>query len=91
MDGIVVAFFVPVVIFLVIVAPAWIWMHYRSKQRAQGALSEEERAELEALAGQAERMIDRIETLEAILDTETPEWRTRMSGGSSVAERRALR
>ena len=91
MDGMVVAFFVPVVLFMCIVAPTWIFMHYRSKQRAQGALSEEERAELEALAAQAERMIDRIETLEAILDSETPEWRTRMSGGLGADERRALR
>ena len=77
MDGIVVAIFVPVVIFLAIVAPAWLWMHYRSKQRLQGALSENERDELEALALQAERMLERIDTLEAILDAETPEWRAR--------------
>ena len=77
MDGIVVAFFVPTVIFLVIVAPAWIWMHYRSKQHAQGKLSENERAELETLAVQAERMLERIDTLEAILDAETPDWRKR--------------
>ncbi len=77
MDGIVVAFFVPAVIFLVIVAPAWIWMHYRSKQHAMGALSETERVELETLALQAERMLERIDTLEAILDAETPDWRKR--------------
>ena len=77
MDGVVVAFFVPTVVFLTIVAPIWIFMHYRSKQRAQGALSEDERMELEALASQAERMVERIETLEAILDSETPGWRSR--------------
>ena len=79
MDGIVVAFFVPVVIFLTIVAPVWIFMHYRSKQKAQRALSDAERDELETLATQAERMVDRIETLEAILDSETPGWRKRLS------------
>jgi phage shock protein B len=78
MDGIVVAFFVPTVIFLAIVAPVWIFMHYRSKQRAQGSLSEDERSELEALTGQTERMVERIETLESILDSETPGWRSRM-------------
>ena len=78
MDGWMVAFFVPVVIFLTIVAPVWIFMHYRSKQRAQGALSEEERLELEALSMHAERMMDRIDTLEAILDAETPGWRKRV-------------
>lgn len=75
MDGIVVAFFVPTVIFMVIVAPAWIFMHYRSKQQANSALSETERAELENLTLQAERMLDRIDTLEAILDAQTPDWR----------------
>ena len=77
MDGIVVAFFVPTVIFMVVVAPAWIWMHYRSKQHAQGALTENERIELDTLALQAERMLERIDTLEAILDAETPDWRKR--------------
>ena len=77
MDGLVIAFFVPTVVFLTIVAPIWIFMHYRSKQRAQGALSEDERMELEALTSQAERMVERIETLEAILDSETPGWRSR--------------
>lgn len=80
MDGIVVAIFVPTVIFMVIVAPAWIWMHYRSKQHAQGALSENERAELETLMLQAERMLERIDTLEAILDAQTPDWRKRGEG-----------
>ena len=56
-------------------------MHYRSKQQAQGALSEDERMELEALAAQAGRMTERIETLEAILDAETPDWRDRMREG----------
>jgi phage shock protein B len=78
MDALTVAFFVPVVIFLTIVAPVWIFMHYRSKQRAQGALSDDERLELETLASTAGRMMDRIDTLEAILDAETPGWRKRM-------------
>jgi phage shock protein B len=79
MDGIVVAVMVPTVLFLTIVAPVWIYMHYRSKQKAQGALSAEEREQLEMLAAHAERMVDRIETLEAILDSETPGWRKRLS------------
>jgi phage shock protein B len=41
-------------------------------------LSDDERTELEALTSQAERMVDRIETLESILDSETPGWRARM-------------
>jgi phage shock protein B len=80
MDGIVVAFFVPAVIFMVFVAPAWIFLHYRSKGHAQGALSEAEQADLETLALQAERMLERIDTLEAILDAETPDWRKQDPG-----------
>lgn len=69
--------FVPAVLFMVVVAPIWLVMHYRSKRREQGALSGEERAELEKLTDLAERMGERIETLEAILDAETPDWRKR--------------
>ncbi len=75
MSDVVIAFFVPTVVFLVIVAPLWILMHYRSKQRARGELSAEERQLLELLAVRAERMGERIETLESILDDETPGWR----------------
>ena len=78
MDGSI-AFMVPTILFLCIVAPVWIFMHYRSKQNAQGALSEVERTELESLTTQAQRMMDRVETLEAILDDDTPGWRKRMS------------
>ncbi|HEY6598521.1 MAG TPA: envelope stress response membrane protein PspB [Pseudomonadales bacterium] len=79
MSDVVVAFFVPTVVFLVIVAPLWILMHYRSKQRSMGQLSVDERQLLEQLAVRAERMGERIETLEAILDDETPGWRSRLS------------
>lgn len=75
MDGLVVAFFVPTVLFMVVVAPVWIWMHYKSKERDRSALSETERAEMESLALQAEQMLERIDTLEAILDAQTPDWR----------------
>lgn len=75
MDDLVILAFVPTVIFMVLVAPAWIFMHYRSKQQAHSALSETERADLETLALQAEAMLERIDTLEAILDAQTPDWR----------------
>jgi phage shock protein B len=78
MDDIVVAFMVPAIVFLCFVAPVWIFMHYRSKQKSQSTLSDQERFELETLSAQAERMVERIETLEAILDSETPGWRKRM-------------
>lgn len=70
-------FFVPVVLFVLFVAPVWLILHYRSKRQAGASLTAEEQRELEALAEQAERMLDRIETLESILDVEAPGWRER--------------
>ncbi|MEC7380435.1 MAG: envelope stress response membrane protein PspB [Pseudomonadota bacterium] len=75
MDSLAVAIMVPSIVFMVFVAPAWVWLHYRSKRNAQGALSETERADLEALMYKAEAMLERIDTLESILDSQTPEWR----------------
>ena len=68
---------VPAILFLIFVAPLWVIMHYRSKGRSQGMLTDDERAELERLASSAEYMRERIETLESILDAETPDWRRR--------------
>ena len=66
---------VPSIVFMVIVAPLWVWLHYRSKRRAQAALTESERDNLEALLLKSEAMMERIDTLESILDVQTPEWR----------------
>ena len=67
----------PTVLFLIFVAPIWIIMHYRSKNRAKDSLTAGEHAELENLAATAASMRERIETLESILDAETPDWRQR--------------
>lgn len=75
MEGMVVAFFVPVVVFLVVVAPIWIIVHYRSKTRTADGLTERERAELDEMIEVANKMAARIETLESILDVESPGWR----------------
>ncbi len=75
MDGIVVAFFVPIVVFLVVVAPIWIVVHYRSKTRAADGLTARERHELDEMIEVANKMAARIETLESILDVESPGWR----------------
>ena len=67
----------PTILFLIFVAPIWIIMHYRSKNRAQASLTNDERDELERLAEAAENMRERIDTLESILDSESPDWRRR--------------
>ena len=75
----VIPFVVPALVFLIFIVPLWLFLHYRSKSREQSALTEEERAELQSLAIAAQRMGQRIETLEAILDDDTPEWRNRLA------------
>ncbi len=68
----------PVIIFLVIVAPIWLILHYRSKGQVSQGLSEEEYIQLSDLSETADKMADRIKTLEAILDVETPDWRNKL-------------
>ncbi len=68
----------PVIIFMVIVAPIWLILHYRSKKLVSQGLSEEEYIQLSELSEMADKMGDRIQTLEAILDAETPNWRSKL-------------
>jgi phage shock protein B len=68
----------PVIIFMVIVAPIWLVLHYRSKGQVSQGLSEEEYIQLSDLSETADKMADRIKTLEAILDADTPEWRHKL-------------
>ncbi|MGK0250357.1 MAG: phage shock protein B [Oleispira sp.] len=65
----------PLMVFLVIVAPLWLILHYRGKRHASQGLSGDEHEKLQALAVRAEQMQDRIMTLERILDAEAPQWR----------------
>ena len=76
MEGWIVAVFVPVVVFLVVVAPIWIILHYTSLAKTADGLSSGERVELEEMIDVADKMAARIETLEAILDVESPDWRS---------------
>lgn len=67
---------VPIILFMIFVAPIWVIMHYRSKNKMGQGLSEHELLQLNDLAHRAEKMADRIKTLEAILDAESPKWRS---------------
>ncbi|WP_215397195.1 envelope stress response membrane protein PspB [Rheinheimera oceanensis] len=67
---------VPIILFMIFVAPIWVIMHYRSKNKMGQGLSDQELLQLNDLAHRAEKMADRIKTLEAILDAESPKWRS---------------
>ena len=77
--------FVPMVLFMVIVAPTWIVMHYRSVNRSNSQLSEDDRQALEDMLVAVDQMADRIESLESILDADHPNWR-QDSGGQTKKE-----
>ncbi|EWH11856.1 phage shock protein B [Catenovulum agarivorans DS-2] len=65
----------PIIIFLIFVAPIWLILSYRSKKQLNQGLTEAEQNQLIELSKKAERMADRIEVLENLLDIESPNWR----------------
>ena len=73
--------FVPMIVFLTIVVPIWITLHYRSLNNSSRALSDEERESLEEMLETVDRMTDRIVNLEAILDADRPNWRNEKEFG----------
>lgn len=78
MGDIVALIVAPIIVFMVIVAPIWLILHYRSKKHLSQGLSQEEFNKLQELARQAEKMSERIHTLEAILDSDVPDWRKKV-------------
>lgn len=66
---------VPLVLFLVFVAPVWIISHYVTRWRTAKTLSAEDEKMLAELWELAPRMESRINTLERILDADVPDWR----------------
>ncbi|EKA4466926.1 phage-shock protein [Vibrio parahaemolyticus] len=65
----------PVIVFLIFVAPLWLFLYYRSKRKTDSALSSQDLERLQVLSEKAEAMQSRVDTLERILDAESPTWR----------------
>jgi phage shock protein B len=61
---------VPLILFLVIVAPIWIIAHYVTRWRMAKTLSPEEEKQFAELWRIAERMEQRIDSIERILEAE---------------------
>ncbi|MTD39607.1 envelope stress response membrane protein PspB [Erwinia sp. CPCC 100877] len=66
---------IPLTIFVLFVAPIWLWLHYNNRQERGSQLSQSERQRLMQLNEEAQRMRERIQALEQILDAEHPNWR----------------
>ncbi|WP_213714571.1 envelope stress response membrane protein PspB [Cedecea lapagei] len=65
---------IPLTIFVLFVAPIWLWLHYSNRPDA-GQLSQSEQQRLAQLIDEARQMRERIQSLEQILDAEHPNWR----------------
>ena len=67
--------FVPTILFLTVVVPIWLTMHYRSVNRSSRSLKEEDRETVEHMLETVDKLSDRIQALESILDADHPDWR----------------
>ena len=67
--------FVPTILFVVVVAPIWISLHYRSVSRSSRSLTDEDRESVEHMLETVDTLSERIVTLESILDADHPDWR----------------
>ncbi len=63
------------VIFMVVVLPVWLLLHYLTRMKAMRGLSKEDEAALKKLWEESARMEKRIQSLEIILDNRHPNWR----------------
>lgn len=78
MTGGTTAVFVLSIIFMTVVLPIVVVMHYVTKWKATRGLSDDEQRLLEDLWRQSERMQSRLNALETILDEQSPDWQRKL-------------
>jgi phage shock protein B len=66
---------VPTVLFMVVVMPIWLVMHYRAKGKTGRGLANDDQAILDDLLRTLDSLSARMATLESILDERNPRWR----------------
>ncbi|WP_404422945.1 envelope stress response membrane protein PspB [Thalassospira australica] len=77
---------IPLIVFISVVGPVWVVFHYitvwkrmkADQRKTDPAELAREKEAVSALKGRAERLENRIETLERLLDAEVVEWRNRI-------------
>lgn len=65
------------ILLTVVVAPLWLIFHYVTKWKQMKGITPEDEASLGDLRTAADRLEDRIRTMERIMDDEVPDWRSR--------------
>ena len=63
------------ILFMAVVAPLWILLHYLTRWKSTKTISNEDENILGELWESAERIERRLNNIERILDIETPDWR----------------
>ena len=71
------ALFVLTLIFMTVIVPLFVIMHYTTKWKATKGLSDDEHQMLEDLWKESQAMQSRVNALETILDNEVPDWRNK--------------
>ncbi len=65
------------VLFMTVVAPIWVLLHYITRWKSTKTISNEDESLLADLWESAERIDQRLTNIERILDAEAPDWRNR--------------
>jgi len=65
------------ILLVVVVAPLWIIFHYITKWKEMKSFTPEDEASIGDMRSVADRMENRLRSLERILDDEVPNWRSR--------------
>ena len=68
----------PIIFFLIFVAPIWVILHYRHRNKAAQGLGTTDQNKIDQLQKLAEKMEERVIALESILDSEHPDWRNKL-------------
>jgi phage shock protein B len=66
------------IVFMTVVLPLIVIMHYVTKWKATKGLSDDEQRMLEDLWKDSQAMQSRVNALETILDAEVPDWRRKL-------------
>jgi phage shock protein B len=69
------AIFVITIVFMTVVLPFIVIMHYSTKWKATKGLSDDEHRMLEDLWKESQAMQSRVNALETILEAQAPDWR----------------
>ncbi len=64
-----------IIVFMVVVLPIWLLLHYLAKMKKMQGLSKKDEATLSELWQNGSQLQQRIATLETILDEKIPDWR----------------